>query len=183
MNVYDYLSQVAYVDKSNIEGDDSDCYYSIFDGSYITHVGLADDELIKFLAEHEITGELTHGVGFSHKEQKWYGWSHRAIYGFGVGSEVKRGDCGYNPVDKYDFLDCCIEFWRDEDRNSVSAIHADDGVHVNWECSDSVPNEKLRNKISGVVMPYPEKYGRGEWQAETLADAKLMAQDFSSGVS
>ncbi len=24
---------------------------------------------------------------------KWYGWSHRAIYGFKVGSTVKSGDC------------------------------------------------------------------------------------------
>ena len=32
-------------------------------------------------------------IGFCEKEQKWYGWSHRAIFGFGVGSEVKDGDC------------------------------------------------------------------------------------------
>ena len=32
-------------------------------------------------------------IGFCEREQKWYGWSHRAIYGFGVGSEVKEGDC------------------------------------------------------------------------------------------
>ena len=32
-------------------------------------------------------------IGFSLREQKWYGWSHRAIYGFGVGDEVKEGDC------------------------------------------------------------------------------------------
>jgi len=32
-------------------------------------------------------------IGFSEKEQKWYGWSHRAICGFGIGDEVKEGDC------------------------------------------------------------------------------------------
>ncbi len=32
-------------------------------------------------------------IGFCEKEQKWYGWSHRAICGFGIGSEVKEGDC------------------------------------------------------------------------------------------
>lgn len=30
-------------------------------------------------------------IGFNPREQKWYGWSHRAIYGFGVGSIVKEG--------------------------------------------------------------------------------------------
>ncbi len=32
-------------------------------------------------------------IGFCENEQKWYGWSHRAIYGFGVGDTVKEGDC------------------------------------------------------------------------------------------
>ena len=32
-------------------------------------------------------------IGFCEAEQKWYGWSHRAIFGFGVGDIVKKGDC------------------------------------------------------------------------------------------
>ena len=32
-------------------------------------------------------------IGFCEKEQKWYGWSHRAIFGFGIGSKVEEGDC------------------------------------------------------------------------------------------
>jgi len=32
-------------------------------------------------------------IGFCAREQKWYGWSHRAIFGFGVGDVVKEGDC------------------------------------------------------------------------------------------
>jgi len=32
-------------------------------------------------------------IGFCENEQKWYGWSHRAIYGFGIGDVVKEGDC------------------------------------------------------------------------------------------
>ena len=34
-------------------------------------------------------------IGWNEEEKKWYGWSHRAIYGFGVGSSVKKGDCGF----------------------------------------------------------------------------------------
>lgn len=42
-------------------------------------------------------------IGFNHKEQKWYGWSHRAISGFGIGDVVKEGDCAASPgmVDEY----------------------------------------------------------------------------------
>ncbi len=36
-------------------------------------------------------------VGFSTKDGKWYGWSHRALYGFKPGSTCKKGDCHYVP--------------------------------------------------------------------------------------
>ena len=38
--------------------------------------------------EHDVCS-----IGFCDREQKWYGWSHRALYGFGVGDVVKEGDC------------------------------------------------------------------------------------------
>lgn len=31
-------------------------------------------------------------IGYSPRTAKWYGWSHRAVAGFGVGSKVKKGD-------------------------------------------------------------------------------------------
>jgi hypothetical protein len=35
-------------------------------------------------------------VGFNKEEKKWYGWSHRGKYGFGIGSTVREGDIAYN---------------------------------------------------------------------------------------
>lgn len=32
-------------------------------------------------------------IGKSLKDGKWYGWSHRAIFGFQIGDTVKEGDC------------------------------------------------------------------------------------------
>ena len=32
-------------------------------------------------------------IGFSEREQKWFGWSHRTTCCFGIGSVVRRGDC------------------------------------------------------------------------------------------
>jgi hypothetical protein len=32
-------------------------------------------------------------IGYCTRNGKWYGWSHRAICGFGIGSEVKKGSC------------------------------------------------------------------------------------------
>jgi len=84
---------VAFIGGSSIPGDDGKIYYSKYDGSYITRVGM--EKSVKWLAKHEVTDCLTHGVGYSKKEHKWFGWSHRAAYGFDVGSTCKDGDCHY----------------------------------------------------------------------------------------
>lgn len=34
----------------------------------------------------------TCSIGYSPEENKWYGWSHRAIHGFTIGDVVKEGD-------------------------------------------------------------------------------------------
>lgn len=36
-------------------------------------------------------------IGFSDETQEWYGWSHRAIYSFGIGSTINESMCGYVP--------------------------------------------------------------------------------------
>ena len=146
-----------------------------------------DDGLLKFMAKHEITDELTHGVGFSPKENKWYGWSHRAIYGFEVGSECKKGDCHYNGSDINEQKEAAILFWAGDDHTNVRCEgiieDGDDKFFViKWDYKDSTPNEKLHNTIGGsdhFITPL----GRGEWTAKTLDDAKLMAIDFNEGVS
>jgi len=126
-------------------------------------------------------------IGFCESEQKWYGWSHRAIYGFGIGSEVKQGDCGYHPTDKEDFLLDEVRFWSEEYHLNVSGEHVIEdglgGVRVSWTYSDTVPNKKIRGSISGVFNPYPDTWGKGEWKAATPEDAKQMAIDFANGVS
>jgi len=55
-----------------------------------------------FLDKHGIKtggGAAQHAIiGFSEKEQKWYGWSHRAIHGFAVGDEIKKGHIGAEEI-------------------------------------------------------------------------------------
>ena len=48
---------------------------------------------VKFQDWLEMTN-LKHGTGKG-SDGKWYGWSHRAVYGFGVGDKVKKGDIIY----------------------------------------------------------------------------------------
>ena len=42
-------------------------------------------------------GHCVCSIGYSVKDGKWYGWSHRAIFGFKIGSTCKIGDCHYLP--------------------------------------------------------------------------------------
>ena len=63
-------------------------------GKYIGDVGWFK----KCVIDREIMPETVDGgkvcsIGYSLKDGKWYGWSHRAIYGFEVGDVVKEGDC------------------------------------------------------------------------------------------
>ena len=186
MNTKEYLRKVAYIGESGVRGDDvPEAYLSKFDDSYITFVGLEDD--VKFLADREITEELTHGVGFSPKDNKWYGWSHRAIYGFEIGSTCKIGDCHYKGSNLKEQEKDAIRFWSENnhiDTHSAGIVEQDGEKYfdIKWRYSLQIPNEKLRGEISGCLHHIKE-LGRGEWTAKTMDDAKQMAVDFNEGVS
>lgn len=191
-----FIQSIADKRPSRIPGDEANlCYYSKIDGTYFTREGM-ESAGFKFLLKRGITEQLqnansvggnTVNVGFNPEEQKWYGWSHRALYSFGIGSSVQKGDCAYCPTDKDDFLAGCVEFWRGDSHLNVDATHTteDDvgGVCVTWLYSNKIPNKALRNTCSSTFTPYPATYGKGEWVAKTLEDAKQMAIDFACSVS
>lgn len=60
------------------------------DGCYI-----GDEKTAKMLAEKGISPERAQkdydvcSIGYSEKDKKWYGWSHRAIKGFGIGDKAE----------------------------------------------------------------------------------------------
>jgi len=186
MRVKDYLEKVAYktTRKEEWMGAPVEEYRSKFDDSYITFVGLEDD--VKFLAKHEITEELTHGVGFSPKENKWYGWSHRAIYGFTIGSTCKKGDVHYRGSTMEELEEDAIRFWKDEYHKNVrceGTTEKDGNKYfiIKWEYADSVPNESLRG-VTRAELVLVGEVGKGEWTAQTMGDAKQMAIDFCKGI-
>lgn len=187
MKVKDFLNKVAHQDdwSPSKECEPTRVWKSNFDNSYMTHVGMEDD--LKFLADREITDELTHGVGYSPKDKKWYGWSHRAIFGFEVGSTCEKGNCHYNGNSEEDRLEAALEFWRDIDHvdvrcEGIITRGKDKYYDLKWEYTDLVPNKSLHGTTGGshhFITPL----GRGEWVAETMEDAKQMAIDFNEGVS
>jgi len=184
MRVKKYLDLVAYIGPSKGIGDDvPDSYYSKFDGSYITFVGL--EKNVKFLADREITEQLTHGVGFSPKDNMWYGWSHRVIYGFTIGSTCKKGDCHYKASNIEEEIEAAKNFWEDDCHEYTKANVKEEGViEVTWKYNNKTPNKSIRGSEMSTEWLYnPKKFGKGEWVAETMEDAKQMAIDFNEGVS
>lgn len=146
------------------------------------------EESMKFLLNFGIDEQITHGLGFNSKEQKFYGWSQRAIFGFGIGSKVSEGDVAYRPGTTEGIIADTNRFWEDKYHEwtlttiEYSEYEKKDMLRTRWKYSDLVPNKELRQKTSVVWTEIPE-LGKGEWTAKTLEDAKQMANDFREGVS
>ena len=166
--------------------------------------------LKKFLKKHGIQPQLrgpdhnVPSIGFSEKEQKWYGWSHRAIYGFSIGYTVKRGSCGFTADSPEDMIDDYANFFADiskecveqhraecqilDDRSGIRILHApmmipmaenheEMAAAIEDGTTDELPLENIAPEFS------IRKCGRGEWTAKTMKDAWQMACDFAEGVA
>ena len=192
--IKDFLEKIAYIAPSSIPGDDEGIYYSKIDGSYLTRVGMEDN--VKYLLRHGITEEIQNyhnepgcsaSIGYNPEEEKWYGWSHRALYGFTIGSTCSKGDCCYKAPNKEDFIEDILRFWRCEGYLNMTTREetqdGEKGIKIIWLYSHTVPNESIRGTWGSQFTPFPKKYGRGEWVASSLEEAKIMACDFAEGVS
>lgn len=189
-----YIYRKELIDDSEFGGDDLEmvCCYTPETGAWIGDEKDAEFLCAKLGLKNIQKISKAPGapcqIGFNEKEQKWYGWSHRAIFGFGVGSKCKKGSNAYRPVDEADSIDDGIRFWDDEfhlttKAGKIEKVNGDRGVWITWEYNDTVPNKKLRGTSSSVFWNFPEEYGKGEWTAKTLEDAKEMASDFANSVS
>lgn len=130
-------------------------------------------------------------IGFCEKEQKWYGWSHRGIGGFGVGSTVKLGDIAFKPSNLEETVAKAMSFWSDPGHLNMAytLVPYPDGtpdlIVISWTyASDEklIPNTKLHGQTTSVTWVVRD-FGRGEWTAETLEDAKQMAIDYASNIA
>lgn len=91
-----YYVKWEFFDKDNPEIGGMDCAYSTKDNGYIgtpeEAKWLCDERGIlveKASSEHNVCS-----IGFCKKENKWYGWSHRAIAGFTIGNKIYEDDFG-----------------------------------------------------------------------------------------
>jgi len=164
---------------------------SKIDGSYIGLPDYAQQLEDRGIAPQAMPGNAVASIGFCEAENKWYGWSHRAIFGFGVGSSVAKGDCAYVPKDWDDLIEQAVGFWDDEGHDSTTGALGKDSdgtdcVIVSWVYGSDekiIPNTSIHGTTGSAAMYPPRPWGWGEWTAENLDDAKQMAMDFAEGVS
>lgn len=170
-NMDDMDMKSAYNDNGDYIGSPQDAY------KICKRWGVKPEKIDK---EHSVCS-----IGFCEEDKSWVGWSHRAAAKFEIGSKVKKGDCGYKPKDKYDLLSEVKNFWVDTkergelvkeeiDIKDPNNYHSGKGVNIKY---------KVGVVTSSQFEPYPNEWGKGEWVAETLEDAKQMAIDFARGVS
>ena len=186
MELNEFIKKVSYEKISDESLGGGLCYYSKIDGAYFTRLGMEEDGF-RFLLKLGITEQLqnqdnisehTVNIGFNPEEKKWYGWSHRAIFGFGVGSTCEKGNVHYRPTNSKEEMEDAILFWSDDRRKDVTAKKVTKGqIEVSW-------TDVKSGSISSCIHEYdPNNFGKGEWVAKTLDDAKQMAKDFAEGVS
>lgn len=148
----------------------------------------------------------TVAVGFNPTTQQWFGWSHRAIASFEIGTQVAKGDCAFKAANRDDFAAEYLAFWDHGKTHDFK--HPTTGETVSYDITgvvahdvvDSVAEDLLNPRVGITVTttctysdgrkplvsehfkPYPAIWGRGTWTAETLEDAKEMARIFAESV-
>ena len=132
-------------------------------------------------------------IGFSEKNQKWYGWSHRAIFGFGIGHKVKLGDANYRASNQDEFVEKIKSWYKDPMYSNLSISKEKEGVRIKYEILHEVKADKFQETLhplyeaskskTDFLEPWPEKWGKGEWEAHNLNECKEMAIDFAKSVS
>jgi len=144
--------------------------YGLLDGGFIGTNKDAYNLVVKrgILPQKIDVNHNVCSIGYSPKNGKWYGWSHRAICGFKIGSTCKKGDIHYEPKNKKEFIQFIKNFYKD----AYTYETTKDGVKITLKDS----------KISHMEF-YPKEWGKGEWKAESMEDAKQMAIAFANSVS
>lgn len=155
------------------------------DGDYIGDSKMAHFICVKNLIvpekanqEHKVCS-----IGYCKSKRVYFGWSHRAIRGFKIGDTVKKGDDAYQPINKKDFLEECVHFWKDKHHLETKSKFVKGGVEISWTYNDKIQNENLRGTEGNIFCRFPDKFGKGEWTAKTLEDCKKMAIAFAESVS
>lgn len=150
--------------------------------------------VLDFMIERDIREPRMVGgkmyYGLSSKDGKVYAFAQieRGKFkwrSFCTGSKVSKGQDAYVPDTKESFEERALNVWANEKiYDLVNITNKDDkGFDIECRFSQKVKNEDVRGRIVEHHYDYPEEYGRGEWQANTIEDAMAMAKDYCTNLT
>lgn len=139
-------------------------YNDLFIGGVELAIQLIIDNKIRHFEKRDNSSNIC-TIGYSEEKKKWFGWSHRGICGFGIGTKIGRNHNLYVASGKKDFLKTLRKKKHRFVKNPLFSV-MDDGVDV-----------------SGVFYKYPEKWGRGKFVVKDLQEAKELAKIFAKSVA
>ena len=207
-----YIRRITLIDGSQYECDDfeTETAYTLT-GDYIGSVDTAEFLCRKMQIKPECISKkhTVCSIGFCEADNKWYGWSHRAYYGFTVGSKVSVGDAAYEPSTVEELYVAHCKWYQDMTYSSQPKAYCDyeknclviEHATVKKVSIPGAPlyipdNDEIDTTIDNIPgyegihwrwEPDDPEYeyvypGRGEWTAQSLNDAKKMAIDFANAV-
>jgi len=108
--------------------------------------------------------------------EEWDAFTDRGIKAyFKIGSTCKKGDIHFVPSNEQEFIALEVEFWKGKGFEVEDTFLIEVNRQVRFKFSIKNGNSK---KTSFHFARLPKSYGRGEWTAETLEDAKQMCIDY-----
>jgi len=140
---------------------------------------LENYQIAMFLQNCDNDKDKKVNISFNPISKVWYGWSTRSCdkrQYFGIGSKCKRGDICWTPRSKDDFIFYIVSRYDKDEIKSINTnaeLNGQEGVKV------TISSSKRNNCSTTLFFTHPKRYGRGEWIARTLDDAKQMAIDFA----
>jgi len=106
--------------------------------------------------------------------EEWDAFTDRGIKTyFKIGSTCKKGDIHFVPSNKQEFIEQEVEFWKGKGFDVLECKVGDLG----FEFKMRIANGRFGKGITHYAK-LPQSYGRGEWTAQTLDDAKQMCIDY-----
>ena len=106
----------------------------------------------------------------------WRAFNNETILAtFQIGSTCKKGDIHFVPSNRKELFEQEVLYWDKHGFEVESWQKCNETGGINFVLS--IKNGQFKKPVEYLAKP-PKSYGRGEWTAETLEDAKQMCIDY-----
>lgn len=125
---------------------------------------------------HKNDPSLDANMLFSTPCSEWAAFNeNNLLASFQIGSTCKKGDIHFVPSNRKELFEQEALYWDKHGFEVESWQKCNETGGINFVLS--IKNGQFKKPVEYLAKP-PKSYGRGEWTAETLEDAKQMCIDY-----